>query len=154
MSDNREFDPRFNPAFQRGYDGPLPDASAPARETASPPARAVAAEPAPLPRLEASAAPDQRDEYDDRFIESEVAGPRRVNPFLIVLGAVSAVLVGGGLLLVSRLRDLFADTQSSSSFDYVTLQVLTTAAPLVICLGLATAIGVLFVFAVRWNRWN
>ena len=47
----------------------------------------------------------------------------------------------------------FADTQSSN-FDFVTLQVLTAAAPLVICLGLATGIGVLFVFAVRWNRWN
>ena len=154
MSDNREFDPRFNPAFQRGYDGPIPDASAPARETASPPARATAAEPFPLPRLEASPTPDHHDEYDDRFIESEVAGPRRMNPFLIVLGAVSAILVGGGLFLVSRLRDLFEDTQSSSSFDFVTLNVLSAIAPLIICLGLATAIGVLFVFAVRWNRWN
>lgn len=152
MSDDGEFDPRFNPAFQRGYDGPIPDASAPARETPTPAARAVASEPAPLPRLEPQ--PEQDRDYDDRFIESEVAGPRRVNPFLLVLGAVSALLVGGGLLLVLRLRDLFEDTQSSSSFDFVTLQVLTAAAPLVICLGLATGIGVLFVFAVRWNRWN
>ena len=149
MSDNGEFDPRFNPAFQRGYDGPLPDVAAPAREIPSSPARAAAAEPTPLPRVE-----PQQEGIDDHFIESEVIGPRRMNPFLIVLGIVSALLVGGGLYLVSQLRSMFEDTQSSSNFDFVTLQVLTAAAPLVICLGLATAIGVLFVFAVRWNRWN
>ncbi len=61
-------------------------------------------------------------------------------------------LLGGGLYLVSRLRDLFADTQSSSDFDYVTLQVLMYTAPLLLVLGLATGIGVLFVFATRWER--
>ena len=61
---------------------------------------------------------------------------------------------GESLFLVSRLRDLFEDTQSSSNFDFVTLQVLTATAPLLITLGLATGIGVLFVYATRWQRWR
>lgn len=62
------------------------------------------------------------------------------------------LFLGGGLYLVSRLRDLFADTQSTSAFDYTTLQVLLYGAPLVLVLGLATGVGLLFLLAVRWDR--
>jgi hypothetical protein len=78
--------------------------------------------------------------------------PARANPFLIVLVVLSVALVGGGLYLVVKMRDLFADTQSSTDFDFVTLQVLIGLAPIAIGLGVATAIGVLFVYAVRWGR--
>ncbi len=147
-----DFDPRFNPAFQRGYDGPAPELQPGDRTARAAPARAADPVPVAMPR---QSVPDESfDVVDDRFIESEVEGPRRANPFLIALGLIAAALVGGGLFLVSRLRDLFEDTQSSSNFDFVTLQVLTATAPLLITLGLATGIGVLFVYATRWQRWR
>ncbi|MBC7589500.1 MAG: hypothetical protein H7226_00465, partial [Salinibacterium sp.] len=61
-------------------------------------------------------------------------------------------LVGGGLFLTSRLREFYLNTQQGSDFDFATGQVLIYGAALVIMLGIATAIGVLFVFAVRWRR--
>lgn len=138
MSDDARFDPRFDPAFQPGYEGPLTPAR-PART------RPAAAAPEALPVIvETPPVPDT--------VEVDEPQAHRPNPFLIALGAVAVLLLGGGLYLVSRLRDLFADTQSTSDFDYVTLQVLMYAAPLLLVLGLATGIGVLFVFATRWGR--
>lgn len=144
-----QFDPRFNPAFQRGYDGPSPEPAS--ADRIGRPTRSVEPVPVAMPR-QPVAERDSDHSVDDRFIESEVHGERRRNPFLIALGIIAAVLVGGGLLLVSRLRDLFEDTQSSSNFDFVTLQVLTATAPLLITLGLATGIGVLFVYAIDRQR--
>lgn len=137
MSADARFDPRFDPAFQPGYTGPL--------ATSKPAPRSLIGDP-PQPLVERPSAllPEPADDDGHEH--------RRANPFLIALGAVATILLGGGLYLVSRLRDLFADTQSTSDFDYVTLQVLMYAAPLVLVLGLATGIGVLFVFATRWNH--
>ena len=155
MSD--DFDPRFNPAFQRGYDGPAPEPQVSSTRVGVPSGRTAEPVPVAMPRREATEIAESFSSpniADTRFTESEVEPARRTNPFLIALGAIAALLVGGGLFLVSRLRDLFEDTQSSSNFDFVTLQVLTATAPLLISLGLATGIGVLFVYAVRWQRWR
>ena len=138
MSDDARFDPRFDPAFQPGYDGPLSSSKPVAK------ARPAASVPEALPVVPLPVS-------DEPAVEDDPA-PRRPNPFLIALGAVAILLLGGGLYVVSRLRDLFADTQSTSDFDYVTLQVLMYAAPLVLVLGLATGIGVLFLLAARWGR--
>ena len=160
MSD--DFDPRFNPAFQRGYDGPAPEPQVSSTRVGVPSGRTAEPVPVAMPRREATEIAESFSSpniADTRFAESEQLAEserdeRRTNPFLIALGAIAALLVGGGLFLVSRLRDLFEDTQSSSNFDFVTLQVLTATAPLLISLGLATGIGVLFVYAVRWQRWR
>lgn len=125
-----DFDPRFDPAFQRGYDGPT---------VASPKSTdAPAGDPTPVIRIEA-------DPVDEEL------SPRRANPFLIGLAALAVALTAGGLALVFQLRALFADTQANSDFDYITLQTLMIGAPIVVGLGLATGIGVLFVFATRWR---
>lgn len=137
MSDDARFDPRFDPAFQPGYTGPL--------ATSKPAPKPVIGDP-PQPLAERAAAAVFEREPDDE------SAPRRTNPFLIALGALALLFLGGGLYLVSRLRDLFADTQSTSDFDYVTLQVLMYAAPLILVLGLATGVGVLFLLASRWDR--
>ncbi|MBN9239692.1 MAG: hypothetical protein BGO97_08335 [Micrococcales bacterium 70-64] len=144
MSDDARFDPRFDPAFQPGYEGPL---------TPTRPARSkAAAAPQALPVVERAATETVVVDETAVHEDADERPPRRLNPFLVALGASAVILLGVGLYLVSRLRDLFADTQSTSSFDYVTLQVLMFAAPLLLVLGLATGIGVLFLFAVRWDR--
>ncbi|CAN5221159.1 hypothetical protein BH09ACT5_BH09ACT5_17370 [soil metagenome] len=138
MRDDARFDPRFDPAFQPGYDGPLSSA----KPAVAP--RPTVAAPDALAAVQPAAA-------QEPAVEDEPA-PRRANPFLIALGALAVLLIVGGVYLVSRLRDLFATTQSSPEFDYVTLQVLVYAAPMIIVLGLATGIGVLFVLAGRRDR--
>lgn len=167
MSDDRaRLDPRFDPAFQRGYDGAPPAAGSPG------PAPAMAPQPmAPQPMAPPPSTPEPRTTpredagspvgagvtasaprtllTPDSFVADE---PRRFNPWLITLGAVSVVLTLGGLLLITRLRDLFADTQNSAEFDYVVLQSLIIGAPILVGLGLATGIGLLFVLALRRAR--
>ena len=149
MSDDAsQFDPRFDPAFQRGFNGPT---SAVPREKLQPTAALAApvvasvvdAPQAPAVTSSAPAVTPQ--------VEAEPE-PRRANPFLISLFVVALLLIGGGLYLVSKLGDMFANPSSSSQYDYITLQALTIGAPLVIVLGIATGIGVLFVYAVRFRR--
>jgi hypothetical protein len=139
MSNERStFDPRFDPAFQRGFDGEVESILT---ERSIEPAiiEPVLSSPAVTePQLIEISEPDARG--------------RRINPYLIALGAVSVVLIAGGLYLVSRLREFFDSSQTTSDFDFVTLQVLLYAAPLIVVLGVATAIGMVFLAAVRWER--
>lgn len=152
-ADDHRFDPRFDPAFQRGYSGAAPSAPpavspAPAKRMIDSPPRTP---PAPHRMVDAEPAPrgvlghDEAEDFDE-------APARRINPFLIALGAIAALLVGGGAYLASRVSDLFASTQGQSGFDFVTVQVFIVAAPILVGLGLATGVGVLFVYAVRWGR--
>jgi hypothetical protein len=129
---SEDFDPRFDPAFQRGYDGPM---TFPERTRAGegPVAEQHAGEPA-------------RTREQTEPIDEPTPG---VNPFLVVLGALAVVLIGVGLYLVSRMGDLYAD--ASSEFDFVAVQALLALAPLLIALGAATGIGLLFVLAMRWR---
>lgn len=160
---NDGFDPRFDPAFQRGYDGPAPTSVQKAPVQKVPVQKPIASRPAAVP-VEQSRSFEDRQPVADReprpsesfdfgvdIEETEVDAPRRPNPFLIALGAISVLLVGAGFYLVSRVQDLYADTQSSG-FDFVTLQVLMQAVPVVIGLGLATGVGILFIFAIRWGK--
>jgi hypothetical protein len=147
-ADDDRFDPRFDPAFQRGYTGPVPTSvpATNAKPRIDSPAPHRVAEP------EQSAHRVVHDDRDDEFEYPDDAPLRRANPFLIALGVVALALVGGGLYLISRMRDLFASTQNQADFDFVTMQVLMVLAPIIVCLGLATAIGVLFIYAGRWGR--
>jgi len=165
MSDDaKDFDPRFDPAFQRGYDGPT--TVAPARSPLVPQQRESLISKPPVARTEIPAAPVAQQvspttpvssqqghilvEPSDEVIDEPET--RRFNPFLVALLAVAVLLVGGGLYLTSRLGEFYANTQSSASYDYITLQVMTIAAPMLIVLGIATGVGVLFIYAVRWGR--
>lgn len=149
MSDDRDFDPRFDPAYQRGYEGVVDAAPQARRGPATTAPATPAAQPIGLPPTAAR----QPEPVHPTPVEGFVESPRRrPNPFVIALVVLSVLLVGGGLYLVSRMRDLFANTQSSTDFDFVTLQVLIGIAPIVIGLGVATALGVIFIYAVRWGR--
>ena len=140
MSDEARFDPRFDPAFQPGFEGLL--------------ASQAPAQPAEAPNLTVPPAVLLPAVTPDAAIARDVAEetPAGINPFIVVLGVVALVLVGGGLFLASRLQEMFAVTQGGSTFDYVTAQLAIYSAPLMMALGAATAIGVLFLFALRWGR--
>lgn len=130
----RDFDPRFDPAFQRGYDEPVRSVKA-SRPIESEAVSSVSG-PSIEERSDAEPAPE----------------PRRTNPFLIALAALSAAMIAAGLVVATRLGDIFNSTQFNSELDYVSLQIVMIGTPILIGLGIATGIGVLFVFAVRWGR--
>lgn len=127
-----DFDPRYDPAYQRGWEG---EPVAPPRVAPTDPERIVViAEPASDP-------------------DAEVAADRRgVNPFLLALAAVAVLLIVAGVWMASRVSEGYAAQGPSTQVDYAILQILAIASPVAALLGVATGIGVLFVFAVRWGR--
>lgn len=144
MSDDARFDPRFDPAFQPGFDGPLAVTPPTAPDVQVAPPQSAPLRPVPVPAAPASTpAVDARDDAEH---------PRGLNPFVIALAAAAAVFLGVGIALLSRLREIFSGADSLVGADYPTAMVLIYAAPLLIVLGLATGVGVLFLLAVRWDR--
>jgi hypothetical protein len=161
---NTEVDPRFDPAFQRGFDpsipieeyvpAPVPRKSAP---PVAPPAPVVLA-PTPVvaqpsPAAVAPAAPDAEDApaQDTDSPEEADASPSR-NPFLLFLGIIAIALVVAGIWLFVQSGDAFNSKEVRSQGDYMSLDSTIHAAPFIALLGGATAIAILFVFAARWRR--
>jgi hypothetical protein len=163
---NDEFDPRFDPAFQRGFEGQRDGQRArdgDGRRSAPPRAESRPLEARPVTREPYASVPIglppevARDEavvtasgqadaaaHDDQ--------PPRVNPFLIALGVVAVALVAAGSWGIQTAREPFLGGESASNIDYIGLQILQTISPISIGLGVATAIGILFVFAVNWQK--
>ena len=77
------------------------------------------------------------------------------NPFLLALWVLSAAFIGGGLYLLRYIGDRLDSLNTAgggNSSDYYLLQAYTVGAPALIVLGLATATGTIFLFAVRAMR--
>jgi hypothetical protein len=166
------YDPRFDPAFQRGFEGETAfpprqvPASAPSRQAAIPaPDRIVAPMPAELrPRSQAERqAERQARPADDEYRpvtqraalefepQADVAPvPLRSNPFLIAVLVIAVALIGAGVLIGSRI-DLWYDDVSADAPGFGLLNMLQIGAPLAISLGLATIIAVLVILALRWR---
>lgn len=165
---NDRIDPRFNPAFQRGFEGepaPLPSSqrqpvgTVPANERYAAPTVVNEKQVAPMPQHPApqhsaaqpSAPPAQHpSEHFDSESALDEAPAVGVNPFLIGLLVVAAALIGAGIYLLQWSRELM----NGSQVDFVLAQTVIYAVPIAIGLGVATAIGVAFVYAVRWRRSN
>lgn len=135
---NDSFDPRFDPAFQPGFE---PEVVAPKKSRSSNPAKAALE----AARDEVLVAPSEND-------ESEAAGRAKANPFLVALSAISVALIAGGLGTSQWIRSLFLEDDIRLDLDFFSLDTLKIAAPLAVALGIAIGAGVLFVYAVRWNK--
>lgn len=174
--DDRRIDPRYDPAFQRGYGeaaGPTPvggrgsaaesvgaDTGRSARRPR--PSRAVSAEEA----LSHTAAParvegrraDTRDPARDPETRPEHRHPEHDdehvesgrNPYEIVLLVIGTVLVVASAALINASRGLFLDAPENE-FEYWLLTLAGTAAPAVLAVGMLTLIALLFVRAHRWS---
>jgi hypothetical protein len=171
MSDDKsvDIDPRFDPAFQRGFDQSIPiDEFVPdpqPRRTAAPasgiapvaePKRVVVAS-SPVAEIpEASAAVVQDDDDSETAVERVAepdsdSSPSR-NPFLLFLVIIAIALVAAGIWLFVRSGDAFNSREVRSQGDYMSLDATIHMAPFIALLGAATAIGVLFVFASKWRK--
>jgi hypothetical protein len=180
MSDekNVEVDPRFDPAFQRGFDPTVPiEEYIPPRQPRQPVETVVAsseAQPVALPgpvaqpqsTSRAQAAPPRASEMI--VVDSDVpkaseqetdatsdagleTSPSR-NPYLLFLGIIAVALVAAGIWLFVRSGEAFNSAQVRSQGDYMSLDATIHSAPFIALLGGATAIGVLFVFAAKYRR--
>jgi hypothetical protein len=171
MSDEKNdgVDPRFDPAFQRGFDPSIPIEEYvpdPQPRTVAAPtviaapviaAPVAAATQPPLPKPAAVPAPQAVvgavDDVDDEpavAIDAD-ASPAR-NPFLLFLGIIAIALVAAGIWLFIRSGDAFNSKEVRSQGDYMSLDASIHSAPFIALLGGATAIGVLFFFASKWHR--
>lgn len=182
MSDEAkpEFDPRFSPAFQRGFDpaatdvaeaAPLrprlsePPAAAvriqPAHSAVAPPAPTVARPIQPAPQARTVQVPAEQtavpvllegplDDASAPAVEPTVLERQGRNPFLIVLGVLAIALVALGSWLFLRAGAAFNSREVRSQGDYMSLQATIYASPFVVMLGVLTALGVLFIVASRW----
>lgn len=148
------FDPRFDPAFQPGFD---PNRHSPAAVVDVQPV-AVASSDSITGAVESNPAVGARTAV--RAAEANAAEPNapvppsRRNPLLIALWIVSAILVASGVYVLRLVADQAMALGTSGGFgesDYYLMQAYTVLAPLLITLGIATAIGTVFLLAVRWR---
>lgn len=151
MSDETpaNIDPRFDPAFQRGFEGSVTTTrrrSLPGVPPVVPAQQQVpvapVVTPAPVVVTQAPVIPE----------EIEEPAPRGVNPFIAGLWVIAAVLILAGGYLAQWARATFLTDSLSTDIDYVTIEIVKYGAPLLIVLGLATAIGLLFVHAIAWRK--
>jgi len=160
VDDTTGFDSRFDPAFQRGFDGSVAEV----RPLAVPPptpapvdfdrfAATVAAASTTQPAAASETATERAsatEADDDAELDDDES--RGLNPFVLALAALSVVLIGGGIYAAQSVSASYADDAVMSSLDYVTFSLIIYSVPLAVALGVATAIGVLFMLAARWNR--
>ena len=163
------YDPRFDPAFQRGFEGEtaFPPRQVPANQTPSRQAAIQAPERivAPMPdqlRPRAHAEQPSRlsaDEFRPLGQRAEVEPveryelppvPLRSNPFLIAVLVIAVALIGAGLLIGSRIDSWYNDV-SPDGPGFGLLNMLQLGGPLAITLGVATVIAVLVILALRWR---
>ena len=135
---NDSFDPRFDPAFQPGFEA---EAAKPKKVRSSNPAKA-ALESA---RTDVVAPAVEEDDV-------ETAPRAKANPFLVALTVISVALIAGGFGTSQWIHSLFQDDDIRLDLDFFSLDTLKIAAPLAVALGIAIGAGVLFVYAIRWNK--
>ena len=173
MSDDTtpQFDPRFSAAFQRGFDPEAvieESAPEPAQRPRiiEPMARAVPVSPVvpvvPAVTAYVAATPPQEAGQQAEFgatswLDNAETDPdthpsTARNPFLLAIGLVAVFLVAGGIGLFVASGGAFNSRDVRSQGDYMSLDALIHAAPFVALLGIAAALGVLFVFAAKWRK--
>ena len=149
MSDTRNFDPRFDPAFQRGYVDDGPGAPQPYRGIEALGFGAEPLGPAPLEPLES------RDAAVAQAHPEPLAVSLQGNPWIRVLWVIAPVFVLGGVIGQAWSQTLlFSGSYASgpSGFaSYVAPSVMQSVGPWMVLTGLAALVGVVFLHAVRWR---
>jgi hypothetical protein len=161
--DDQRVDPRYDPAFQRGFEGQV--ASGLRTRTAVRRSELVAPAPyrstEPEPDVEdygvqeagqTRTGADEEPEPTPEYVPVRSQGVRDLgrNPFLITLVALGVALLIAGIAWANQARQIVADL--ATELDYWYLQASVVGAPLTIIAGIAVLAGVLFVAAAAWNR--
>jgi len=157
MASDQSFDPRFDPAFQRGFgdvQAPHPGVAVSASERPADggPSVKVAAS-GPVDPLVKSPVDAENGRgampLDAAHVQVETHG----NPWLRALWGIAAVLIVAGVAGQWVAIDLFSTGASSGSVvtSYVLPSVLQALAPWFLVAGLIAAIAAVTIKAVRWH---
>lgn len=163
MTDEQRVDPRYDPAFQRGYAGPASSRARPARRSDRAAASSVerpATEPPPDPQPAADDTPlvehppaSPADAEPEQLARLAPLRDLTRNPFLVAVAVLGLVLAIGGVAWGNQGRQLVATRGGAATeLDYWFLQATVVGAPLTAVAGIAIIAGVLFVAAAAWNR--
>lgn len=161
--DDQQVDPRYDPAFQRGFEGQVTSGL----RTRTAVRRSALVTPAPYRTGEPEAAveaygveeaaptrtgADVEPEPAPDYVPVRAIGMRELgrNPFLITLVVLGVALTIGGIAWANQARQTVVDL--ATELDYWYLQASVVGAPLTIITGIAVLAGVLFVAAAAWNR--
>lgn len=153
-NDGSRFDPRFDRAYQPGYDGgpetiepPLAGGARPKAADGTAASSAIETDretsAAIVSPLTGSAAVDSEpglQELREPDTELDEAPPPLRNRYLIALGALAVALLIIGIVVIGFVRTMFDNR--TEDLDYVTVQLLLVSGP--IAIGLAIAIGASF----------
>lgn len=156
MPDEQRFDPRFNPAFQRGFDASA-ERTRRANVTPSLTPEDIVFGRSTGPDLAPPPPPAEDEAVDPAAATVGVPSPGtsrvRQNPFVWVLWGLSVALVLGGIgLFVGPGRKLFSGTDNPDQATVALLQSLFVICPAMIIVGLGTMSGLLFWHAAAWRR--
>lgn len=174
MNDRPKIDPRYDPAFQRGFTGEVQTgqhphgavrATHPPTQTQSQASVADSALRRAEPLTDASVPPayavgpvdDEADDAtvdaDEAEVEEAPARPLTRNPFILVLALLGAALIVAGISWAITGRATMTDSGSlASERDYWYVQAALLGAPVTIAAGALIFAGVLFMFAHAWSR--
>ena len=165
MTDEQRVDPRYDPAFQRGYEGSVSSTvrtrAAVRRDAIVSPAPFRSAEPEPVVDDQGvEAAAPVLASTDETFEPAELVPVNRSlareffrNPFVVLLILLGGGMIVGGSVWANQGRALVAARGGASTeLDYWFLQATVTSAPLTILAGIGILAGVLFLAAAFWNR--
>ncbi|QEO09205.1 hypothetical protein [Protaetiibacter larvae] len=162
-------DPRFDPAFQRGYSGTVTTGSraeAAARRSAPyvasalqrpssdpPPAeRQRVAEQVPPPPPAPDAAVEQLAPVVVQVPEQTLRAPW-TNPFVVAVTVLGIGVLSFGVWLIQETFRMFEeDNGFGSQMDYWLMQSTLFSGPVAIAVGVAILAGVLFLCAGYWAR--
>jgi hypothetical protein len=173
--DGGAIDPRYDPAFQRGFSGEVqtgahgqstlrrtaavnPSSSLPAPQRPdefriSPPS---AVETAAVAEAQALAAvPDDVDVAHHAVDGVVAATPRELarNPFVIALAALAAVLIlAGSVWAYEGFATIVKNGGTRNEVEFWAAQTMSFGAPLAIVAGLSVVAVLLVIFGRSWNR--
>jgi len=170
MTDDKRLDPRYDPAFQRGFDGSVTSGSRTRTQVRRPalvvpaPYRSPDPEQAQAPVVGDGPIEDARPTLsgavDDPAAAPDVGvAPASMireltrNPFLVSLVVLGIAMTVVGIAWANQARQLVASRGGAGTeLDYWFLQASVTGAPLTILAGIGVLAGVLFIAATAWNR--
>jgi len=151
----KNFDPRYNPAFQPGFDDG--DATAERRPGVEPVSVRRA------PEVEAAAARPIVDRADARpvvvpvetrppLLASQPLIETHRNPWMLALWIVTAVFVVGGVAAQFAAQSLLQGSYVGSAIDYYVLPaVISQLAPWFTLAGLFAGVAAMVLSAIRWR---
>jgi hypothetical protein len=170
--DPNRIDPRYDAAFQRGYEGevrtgaraesalrrtqavaPAPGRVAPPPMPSTPQALAPypVEGPVSIPSAAASPAPIEAEQPGESA--EPVPTPLEVtrNPFYLALAAIAVLLAVAGIVWLDVGFGAIRDGRWASQVGYWAAYVMSVGAPLAIAVAVAVAVGLLFVLARGWR---